>query len=422
MAGLQGLFAVEKDSMAFDTFADNFLSPRKVPVSKFDWPEWLEKRAWGIDDLLGEHLNDLAKLGGSVDILAGGPPCQGFSFAGKRDENDPRNQLFQRYVRVVEAVMPKAIVLENVPGMRVAHVSKSPNRLAKAPQAESYFEKLKKSLEALGYLVRGEIVDSAQFGVPQKRPRLIVIGIRDDLSKSLPNGGDDIFSKIDLARRHQLQQLGLSTTVSAKDAISDLRSDLTYLRPCEDPYSRQGFFEANYFGPDTPYQKLMHRGVRGFQMDSMRMAKHSEVVAARFGRILSECRPGVRMADADRAKFGLRKHRIHPMASDEPAPTITTLPDDVLHYAEARILTIRESARLQSFPDWFHFKGKYTTGGMARKKECPRYTQVGNAVPPLLARAIGLALKGMIAEYDEYCVSQRVNRGIGEEHHQSLAA
>ncbi|MBK6780906.1 MAG: DNA cytosine methyltransferase [Gemmatimonadetes bacterium] len=77
---------------------------------------------------------------------------------------------------------------------------------------------------------------------------------------------------------------------------------------------------------------------------------------------------------------------------------MTTLPDDVLHYSEPRILTVRESARLQSFPDWFTFSGKYTTGGRQRVKECPRYTQVGNAVPPLLAQAIGTALAAALRE------------------------
>ena len=88
------------------------------------------------------------------------------------------------------------------------------------------------------------------------------------------------------------------------------------------------------------------------------------------------------------------------MSDASPAPTITTLPDDVLHYSEPRILTVRESARLQSFPDWFQFKGKYTTGGDRRTKECPRYTQVGNAVPPYLARAIGSALGKALAEIE----------------------
>ena len=102
------------------------------------------------------------------------------------------------------------------------------------------------------------------------------------------------------------------------------------------------------------------------------------------------------MNDANREQYGTKKHRVFPMDAWSPAPTITTLPDDVLHYSEPRILTVRESARLQSFPDWFHFRGKFTTGGDRRTKECPRYTQVGNAVPPLLARAIGLMIRAVL--------------------------
>jgi DNA (cytosine-5)-methyltransferase 1 len=105
------------------------------------------------------------------------------------------------------------------------------------------------------------------------------------------------------------------------------------------------------------------------------------------------------MNDQDRATFKLKKHRIYPMSADEPAPTITTLPDDILHFGDPRILTVREYARLQSFPDWFVFKGKYTTGGDRRTKECPRYTQVGNAVPPLLGLALGKALEFVIKKH-----------------------
>ena len=125
---------------------------------------------------------------------------------------------------------------------------------------------------------------------------------------------------------------------------------------------------------------------------------HRDEVRDRFAQIIKECTQGVRMNEESRARFGLKKHRIYPMSAWEPAPTITTLPDDVLHYSEPRILTVRESARLQSFPDWFRFRGKYTTGGALRTKECPRYTQVGNAVPPLLAEAIGLAAVATLQE------------------------
>jgi DNA (cytosine-5)-methyltransferase 1 len=121
-------------------------------------------------------------------------------------------------------------------------------------------------------------------------------------------------------------------------------------------------------------------------------------VRDRFEKILREVPRGVRMNEEHRDRFGLLKHRIFPMAEGDPAPTMTTLPDDVLHYRDPRILTVRETARIQSFPDWFSFKGKYTTGGDRRTKECPRYTQVGNAVPPLLALAIGRALAATLGE------------------------
>ncbi|MGT2465835.1 DNA cytosine methyltransferase [Mesorhizobium atlanticum] len=107
MAGMQGLFAVEHDPMAFRTFYANFVSKSSNRGHAFEWPTWLDQRAWGIDELLEEHKADLLKLRGKVDVLAGGPPCQGFSFAGRRVEDDPRNQLFQKYVEAVDAIRPR---------------------------------------------------------------------------------------------------------------------------------------------------------------------------------------------------------------------------------------------------------------------------------------------------------------------------
>jgi DNA (cytosine-5)-methyltransferase 1 len=200
-----------------------------------------------------------------------------------------------------------------------------------------------------------------------------------------------------------LRSLGLEVPVSALDAIGDLsllsRDGKQWtLQSCEDAESRAGFVELAYDGrrSKSEYQKLMRADGAIAKMDSMRLARHSAVVRERFSQIISTCPQGVRMNEGDRASFNLRKHRIYPMAASKPAPTITTLPDDILHFCDPRILTVRESARLQSFPDWFVFKGKYTTGGDRRTKECPRYTQVGNAVPPLLGLAIGKALLHVI--------------------------
>ncbi len=398
LAGLQGHFAIERDPMAFRTFSANFLGQRKVPVTKFSWPSWLENRAWAIDDLLTRHLVDLHQLQGKVNVLAGGPPCQGFSFAGRRQESDPRNFLFEKYVQVVDAIKPAALVLENVPGMKVAHFSKNDSTGSREQAPESYYDKLKKSLEAIGYLVDGKIVDASRFGVPQKRSRLIVIGLRRSLTERLEGGISRAFELLEKKREEHLLELGLPDSITAEEAISDLRTDFSLRQPCKDPDSPPGFYEAVYKNPLTDFQKLMHKHARSDFMNSMRLARHSEEVRKRFELIQKECDKGVLMNKANRTRYGLKKHRIYPMSASSPAPTITTLPDDVLHYAEPRILTVRESARLQSFPDWFQFQGKFTTGGAARTKECPRYTQVGNAVPPYLGRVIGMAITAVLAE------------------------
>jgi DNA (cytosine-5)-methyltransferase 1 len=289
MAGLEGLFAIERDSMAFETFSENFLGTRELPVKKFSWPSWLDKCAWAIDDLLASHLPDLKKLAGTVDVLAGGPPCQGFSFAGKREESDPRNMLFEKYVQVVAAIKPKALVVENVPGMLVAHSSKGTDKNGRPQSSESYYHKLKRRLEDIGYEVHGKIVDASRFGVPQRRPRLIVIGLTKQLAAQLEGGIDRAFAILEAKRFAQLVDLRLPDTVSAKSAISDLEVG-ERLQACTDPFSPARYQEAVYSGPDrdSSYQMLMHKDCRNDEMDSMRLAKHRDDVRERFARILSE--------------------------------------------------------------------------------------------------------------------------------------
>lgn len=401
LAGARGLFAIERDDMAFETFANNLVKEGACDSFRFQWPSWLEKRAWSIDDVIEQHKTNLEQLSGKVDILAGGPPCQGFSFAGRRLEDDPRNLLFKKYVEVVEAVQPAALIIENVPGMKVAHrsINVMDIDVSAQPRKQSFYDKLADSLNYTGYEMHAALLDASRFGVPQKRSRLIAIGIRKDLSRWLNGGVARVFHLLEDIRLQQLQDLGLSERVSAKEAISDLEIADGPLVSCTDSQSPRGYQETVLSEANSPYQVLMREGSQG-SPNSMRLARHRDDVRDRFARILIECAKGVRMNDEARSGYGLKKHRIYPMSPSEPAPTITTLPDDVLHYSEPRILTVRESARLQSFPDWFEFKGKFTTGGNRRTRECPRYTQVGNAVPPYLARAIGLAVSSALDELE----------------------
>ncbi len=380
--------------MAFRTFAANFLQSANNQKFRFEWPRaWFPERECSIDELLLRHADRLMELRGTIDVIAGGPPCQGFSFAGRRDEADPRNKLFLEYVKVVKLVKPKALIVENVPGMAVVHSELSGKN---GQRRRSFFEKLKDALRD-EYDVEGEIVNPVRLGVPQKRERLIVIGIRRDLAAHVsanegrPGGVRLAFHLLQRESDKLLAGLEFRVPATASDAISDLEIARAGTKKCEDIESPPGFLEPKYSGPRTAYQRLMQSGHVG-PMDSARLANHSAKVSERFRTILEEFGPGYKMGAQDRERFGLLKHRVCTLDANAPARTITTLPDDILHYSEPRILSVRECARLQSFPDWFVFRGKYTTGGSRRKVECPRYTQVGNAVPPLLGRAVGLAV------------------------------
>lgn len=408
MAGAQGLFAVERDVMAFRTFKTNLIDAPRGRTCRFAWPiDWLEERAWAVDEILSVHSKKLRELRNSnIDLIAGGPPCQGFSLTGRRDPDDPRNQLFKRYIDLVSLVKPTSVLIENVPGMAVAHgKEKSGERVRFGETRGSYFQALIRELDLLGYDVEGRFIDASRFGVPQKRTRLIVVGILRERFSLRGGGGiaSSVFESLESQRTSLLRSLGLTYPVTARDALSDLtisRDDggVWPLKTCDDAESPKGFQELMYdeIRSKSAYQKLMRSEGPIDRMDSMRLARHSEVVRTRFWEIINFCRQGVQMRATERELFKLRKYRIYPMSPTEPAPTITTLPDDVVHYCDPRILTVREYARLQSFPDWFVFKGKYTTGGDRRAKECPRYTQVGNAVPPLLGLAIGKALQDVL--------------------------
>jgi DNA (cytosine-5)-methyltransferase 1 len=408
-AGWQGMFAIERATDAFETFRANLLQgPRHY---QFEWPTWLEQKAHSIDDVLEQHRDELGRLHGKVDLIAGGPPCQGFSFAGRRNASDPRNKMFERYVSFVDIIRPKFLVLENVPGMKVAHTTCASRR---ARPGKTYYEKLLEALNGLGYTAGGMILDASNYGVPQRRARLVVVGMRDDIGKQMEAGYTDTFEKIAAEGKKQLHEYGSGRPVTAEQAISDLAVGNRRTIEYTGFGARKGYFQVNYVGPSkAAYQNLMHSGTAPEAMDSMRLANHCEEVLERFEVILKRCRRGVSLSNDDRERFRMLKHRTVPMSASQPAPTLTTLPDDILHYSDPRILTVRECARIQSFPDWFVFKGKYTTGGDRRRVECPRYTQVGNAVPPLLARAIGVGVLESWREVSTKIAKRSVGIDIG---------
>jgi DNA (cytosine-5)-methyltransferase 1 len=395
-AGWRGLFAIEKNADAFRTLRHNLLDveDHNKHQPKFGWPEWLSRQPHDICELAQLHGDKLKALRGTVQLVAGGPPCQGFSFAGRRTGRDPRNELFREYLKVVDMVQPQLVLMENVHGIAIPFTVTGRGHKARTT---SYADRIKEGLEALGYTVEQSLIRACDFGVPQYRPRFFTFGIRSDRNSS--NNPPSVVALVSGMRESFLRSHGLDTDrpVTVEDAICDLQTSLSKLVECQDPDSRSGFRESAYAGPHTAYQFLMHGKINGRHLNSMRLANHRPETTRRFSVILKTCRKGVMLSDADRRRLGIRKISTTPLAPDRPSHTITTLPDDLLHYAEPRIHTVREYARLQSFPDWFEFCGKYTTGGARRREECPRYTQVGNAVPPLLAKAVGTALLALKA-------------------------
>jgi DNA (cytosine-5)-methyltransferase 1 len=344
------------------------------------------------EDLLLHFSEQVSMLRGQIDLIVGGPPCQGFSTAGRRDPTDPRNKMTDQYLALVELLQPQFLVIENVAGFNM----KFENKGGVAQDIEnagkdSYAKYIAERLEILGYNVDSGLVNCAEFGVPQTRHRFFMLCELKGNSSYQP----DLLKKLYESRHDFLIEKELPSVryVTSKEAISDLEITGRRLVPNEDS-DIKGFFEAEYVEPAelTDFQKIMRKNSNGQEPNSRRLARHKAETTEYFKHIQAICRPGYCLSMEERNKVGTRKHATTVLDKNRPAPTITTLPDDILHYSEPRILTVRENARLQSFPDWFEFQGKYTTGGKQRRLECPRYTQVGNAVPPLVGEAIGRLL------------------------------
>ncbi|TET34894.1 MAG: DNA cytosine methyltransferase [Planctomycetota bacterium] len=399
VSGWEGLFAIEKSPDAFKTLRHNLVDEGSHNRGKprIDWPDWLGKEHQEIRNFINTHRRRLRGLRGMINLVAGGPPCQGFSFAGRRSGSDPRNNLFKFHLEIVDLTRPELVLLENVQGIDTAFGIKEARKTKRRGRPrKSYASRIRDALREHGYRVQQELVKAADFGVPQLRPRYFTVGIRQDLFSS--SAVPDFFEilrgiRIDFLKTRRLP---VRRPVNVAEAISDLETVGKEIVMCCDPESPPGFKEIVYERPKSLYQKLMHGNVNGRIPNSLRLVNHRPETISRFKKIFRTCRKGVQLSDNDRERLGIKKTAIVPLSPDLPSHTLTTLPDDLLHYAEPRIHTVREYARLQSFPDWFEFRGKYTTGGDRRVKECPRYTQVGNAVPPLLAEVIGEALRELL--------------------------
>lgn len=334
------------EGAGFNVLYANDINPDALKTYRHNFPKVMVE----CSDIAKVDPRDVKKRlkGKKIHVISAGTPCQGFSTSGRRNPNDPRNKLFKQLLKFVEVIKPEMFVMENVSGLLSMEAGNAFNRIAK-------------SFERAGYRVMHKMLLAADFGVPQNRRRVFIVGMK------IRAGTSEIFPHAKTKKY-----------VTVKDAISDL--EFLGINDNASQYR---------YKPRTKYQKIMRS--RSSQIHNHESTKHSAMVQKRFSKI------PVGMYGKDvLGNLGTRKRDCYRMDPDSPSNTVTTLPEDMVHYSKNRIPTVRELARLQSFPDNFIFLGPRTTGGRRRKRECPQYTQVGNAVPPLLAKEVFTCLKRAI--------------------------
>lgn len=374
-------------------------------ANRVDKHEWLAEAGFHSSDVKGmvldkkflpaleKRLADTFGIeSGELDLLVGGPPCQGFSGIGHRrsysvdKEQLPSNHLFQDMAAIIHRLRPRAFVFENVRGLLHSKWTSD------GQKGEIWKQVLETYQKISGYSVAYSLVYAKDYGVPQNRPRVLMVGVRDDVGSGLVREGNPE----DAIRRGYLPATGL---VKAPDLI-DLLGDLV-----DDCYENGGETTRYPNAARTNIQKHLRTPLcggspfrKGEPLTEHEYSKHNDRILAKFKAMHAN---GGKVP----AKFQTKKfaQRLLPGRWDASGPTITatSLADDYVHFSQPRVLTVREWARLQMFPDWYQFAGKRTTGGIRRAgnpregifdREVPKYTQIGNAVPVELARNVGLHL------------------------------
>lgn len=389
-AGFRPIYVNEINSDALATYLVNRMETNEKLKHEF--------HSRDIKDLVTvrgalEHVKKLFNVefgvnveNGDLDLLVGGPPCQGYSAIGHRRsytvdrECLPSNHLFQDMVQVIEQLKPKLFLFENVKGLLYARWNK------KGQKGEIWKSVLQSFQNIEDYKIAWSLVHAKEYGIPQNRPRILLVGIRTDLiDKGLRFGGDAV-------------DIGLLPEPSGRAPnIEDVLSDLV------DPQYVNGGETVVYPSPPTTIDQEELRQPPPWSNDRQQNAsltdhkysKHGPQIVAKFAHMIET--GGTIPTDQITNKFA---QRVLPAQWDERGPTITatSMPDDYVHYCQPRTLTVREWARLQTFPDWYLFEGKRTTGGLRRAgnpqaglfdRELPKYTQIGNGVPVRLAYAVG---------------------------------
>lgn len=328
-----------------------------------------------------------------IDLVCGGPPCQGYSGIGHRrtfklDKKDiPSNHLFQEMVRVIRQLRPKIFLFENVRGLLNSKWT---------PDGKSgeIFQAILDEFQTLKeYRIRWDLLHAKDYGIPQNRPRVVMVGIRADIVPTalLYAAGRDSSPQPDAVLSGFLPEpVGKPPTLV--ELLSDLEDPDYFSRESTTAYLREPTTEIQRMLRTDRDGKLMSKGHRLTQQE---YTEHSPMVREKFAFMIKN---NGEIPELFRTKKFAQRVFPREWGLTGPNLTVTSLPEDYVHYSQPRAPTVREWARLQTFPDWYEFKGPRTTGGRRRagdpslnlwERDVPRYTQIGNAVPVRLARTIG---------------------------------
>lgn len=329
-AGFNVVLGIDNDAKALETFELNHKNAKTI-----------------CGDITEIHYeNDIRPLinNKTIDVIIGGPPCQGMSLSGPRKFDDPRNKLYLSYIRLVDEIRPKMFVIENVPGLVGLFGGQIKNNIIE-------------KFTQMGYSIQYKILCASDYGVPQNRRRVVFVGSRVG-DFEYPDPRKDI--------------------VTCSMALSDLP-------PLIDELGEETMEYATETTND--YQRIMRE--RSSDVKNHIAANHSD----RVKEIIALVPDGGNYKDLPEEFLHTRNFHVAwtRFASDKPAPTIDTGHRHHFHYKYNRVPTVRECARLQSFPDDFVFLGNKTQ----------QFRQVGNAVPPLMAQVIANKVKEVLDKCNE---------------------
>ena len=332
---------------------------------------------------------------GQLDLICGGPPCQGFSGLGIRRSYSvekkqlPSNYLYQDMAFLINRIRPKIFLFENVRGLLSA-------KWTNDGEKGEIFKDVLQTFKDIGvYHIRFKLVHAKDYGVPQNRPRILIVGLRKDVFPEPKVKSDDAVLAGFLPK-----------PVGGYPSIEELLGDLM------DPTYQRGAVTEKYpRSPQNDFQRRLRTKRDGSvygagdTVSEMEYSNHSDLIVEKFTAMIAN---GGEIPERFRTKKFAQKVLPRKWGKEGPTITACSAPDDYVHFSQPRSLTVREWARLQTFPDWYVFAGKRTTGGLRRAgnpregifdRELPKYTQVGNAVPVELAYNVGKHFVSLLTEH-----------------------